>query len=60
MTDPAFAIKQKVENLLALQIDTLRKLSSLTAAELDEYHSRSAKIAGLRDSRNQSLYRFVL
>lgn len=47
MTVPAFGIKQKVENLVALQIDTLRKQSSLTPAELDEYHSRSETISGL-------------
>ena len=47
MTEPAFAIKQKVESLVALQIDTLRKQSSLSAAELDQYHSRSETIAGL-------------
>lgn len=47
MTDPAFAIKQQVENLVALQIDALGRRSSLTPTELDEYHSRTEKIAGL-------------
>lgn len=47
MTDPAFGIKQKVANLVALQIDTLCKRSSLTPAELDQYHLRSETIAGL-------------
>jgi hypothetical protein len=39
MTDPAFAIKTEVSQLVDTQIDTLRKPSSLTASELDEYHS---------------------
>lgn len=30
MTDPAFAMKQQVENLVALQIDTLGRRYSLT------------------------------
>jgi hypothetical protein len=39
MTDPAFAIKNEVQQLVDVQIDTLRKPSSLTSFELNEYHS---------------------
>ena len=45
MTDPAFAIKNEVLQLVEIQIETLRKPSSLTSSDLDEYHSRSKKIA---------------
>ena len=44
MTDPAFAIKNTVQQLVDVQIDTLRKPSSLTSSELDEYRSRSERI----------------
>ena len=47
MTDPAFAIKNEVLQLVDVQIDTLRKPSSLTSFELDEYHSRSERITTL-------------
>ncbi len=47
MTDPAFAIKNEVLLLVDVQIDTLRKPSSLTPSELDEYHSRSERITRL-------------
>ena len=47
MTDPAFAIKNQVARLVEIQIDMLRKQSSLTTSELDEYHSRSEEISGL-------------
>ena len=47
MTDPAFAIKNEVQLLIDFQIDTLRKQSSLSSLELDEYHSRSEKITAL-------------
>lgn len=47
MTNPAFAIKREVLQLVDVQIDTLRKLSSLTPSELDEYHSRSEQITRL-------------
>ena len=47
MTDPAFGIKHQVEHLVAIQIDTLRKQSSLTSEDLDEYHSRSETITAL-------------
>lgn len=36
MTDPAFAIKHEVEHLIAIQIGTLGKPSSLTSSDLDE------------------------
>jgi hypothetical protein len=41
MTDPAFAIKNEVQRLVEVQIDTPGKQSSLTLSELDEYHLRS-------------------
>jgi len=44
MTDPAFAIKNTVQQLVDVQIDTLRKPSSLTSSEVDEYRSRSERI----------------
>ncbi len=47
MTDPALAIKNQAQQLVDVQIDTLRKSSSLTLSELDEYHSRSERIAAL-------------
>ncbi len=47
MTDPAIAIKNEVLLLVDVQIDTLRKPSSLTPSELDEYHSRSERITRL-------------
>ena len=47
MTDPAFAIKNQVQQLVAVQIETLRKPSSLTSSELDEYRSRSERISAL-------------
>jgi hypothetical protein len=47
MTDPAFAIKHEVQSLIEIQIDTLRKQSSLTSSDLDDYHSRAEKIAAL-------------
>jgi hypothetical protein len=45
MTDPAFAIKHEALQLVEIQIETLRKPSSLTSSDLDEYHSRSKKNA---------------
>ena len=45
MTDPAFAIKHEVLQLVEIQIETLRKPSALTSSDLDEYRSRSKKIA---------------
>jgi len=47
MTDPAFPIKNEVQRLVEVQIDTLRKPSSLTSSELSEYHSRSERIVTL-------------
>jgi len=47
MTDPAFAIKNQVQRLVDVQIDTLRKPSPLTSSELDEYRSRSERITTL-------------
>ena len=47
MTDPAFPIKSEVQQLVDVQIDTLRKPSSLTSLELNEYHSRSKRITTL-------------
>ena len=47
MTDPAFAIKNEVQRLVEVQIDTLQKRSSLTLSDLDEYHLRSGRIAEL-------------
>ena len=47
MTDPAFAIKNEVQQLITMQIETLQKRASLTCSELDEYHSRSEEIAAL-------------
>jgi hypothetical protein len=44
MTDPAFPIKNEVQRLVDVQIDTLRRPSSLTSFELNEYHSRSERI----------------
>jgi hypothetical protein len=47
MTDPAFPIKNEVQQLVDVQIDTLRKPSSLTSFEPNEYHSRSKRITTL-------------
>jgi len=47
MPEPAFAIKNQVQQLVDVQIDTLRKPSPLTSSELDEYPSRSERISAL-------------
>ena len=47
MTDRAFPIKNEVQRLVEVQIDTLRKPSQLTSSELDEYHLRSERITTL-------------
>ena len=47
MTDPAFAIKRQVESLVTIQIETLRKQSSLSSSDLDDYHLRSEQISAL-------------
>lgn len=41
MTDPALASEHEVEHLVAIQIETLGKPSSLTSSDLGEYQSRS-------------------
>jgi hypothetical protein len=47
MTDPAPAIRHEVQELIQLQIDTLKLESSLTPSQLWEYHSRSQRINAL-------------
>jgi|HubBroStandDraft_6_1064221.scaffolds.fasta_scaffold04280_9 hypothetical protein len=47
MTDPAFAIKNEVHQLVEVQIDKLRKPSSLNSSDLDQYRSRSGRIITL-------------
>ena len=47
VTDPASGIRHEVQQLIQLQIDTLRLESSLTSAQLWEYHSRSKRITAL-------------
>ncbi len=44
MTNPAFAIKLEVSQLVELQIETLRQESALTSAELLDYRMRAEKI----------------
>jgi hypothetical protein len=47
ITDPASAIKREVLQLIDLQIETLRRDSSLNSAELIDYKARSEKICTL-------------
>jgi hypothetical protein len=47
VTDSTSDITQKVQQLIQLQIDTLRLESSLTSSQLWEYHSRSQRITTL-------------
>ena len=47
VTDPASGIRHEVQQLIQLQIDTLRLESSLTSFQLWEYHSRSQRITAL-------------
>ena len=47
VTDPASGIRHEVQQLIRLQVDTLRLESSLTSAQLWEYHSRSQRITTL-------------
>ena len=47
VTDPASGIRHEVQQLVQLQIDTLRLESSLTSSQLREYHSRSQRITAL-------------
>ena len=44
VTDPVSGIRHEVQQLIQQQIDTLRLESSLTSAQLWEYHSRSKRI----------------
>jgi hypothetical protein len=54
MTDPAVAIKDQINNLIQMQIFTLRKSSSIVPAELVEYHERSVKISVLFSELDRS------
>jgi hypothetical protein len=47
VTDPASGIRHEVQQLIQLQIDTLRLKSSLTSSQLWEYHSRFQRITAL-------------
>jgi hypothetical protein len=47
LTDPASGIRHEVQQLIQLQIDTLRLECSLTSSQLWEYHSRARKITTL-------------
>ena len=47
LTYPASGIRYEVQELIQLQIDTLRLESSLTSSQLWEYHSRAHKITTL-------------
>ena len=47
MTHPVFAIKNEVQQLVDIQMDTLRKPALLTSSELDEYRSRSERITAV-------------
>jgi hypothetical protein len=53
VTDPASGISHEVQQLVQLQIDTLRLESSLTSSQLWEYHSRSQRIAALYKELDQ-------
>lgn len=46
-TDPAYAIKREVHQLIDLQIETLRQESSLDLSQLVDYKARSEKIRKL-------------
>ena len=47
VTDPASGIRHEVQQLIQLQIETLRLESSLTSSQLWEYHSRAHRITTL-------------
>ena len=47
VTDLVCGIRHEVQQLIQLQIDTLRLESSLTPSELWDYHSRSQRITAL-------------
>ncbi len=45
--DPASAIKREVFELIALQIETLRREGRLTESDLERYRARSGEISRL-------------
>jgi hypothetical protein len=47
ITDPASAIKREVLQLIDLQIETLKRQSSLDSAQLLDYQERSKQIRTL-------------
>jgi hypothetical protein len=47
LTYPASGIRYEVQELIQLQIDTLRLESSLTSSQLWEYRSRARRITTL-------------
>jgi hypothetical protein len=51
VTDPASGIRHEVQQLIQLQIDTLRLESSLTSSQLWEYRSRFVAFARRSSSR---------
>jgi hypothetical protein len=53
MTDPAYAIKREVHQLVDLQIETLRQPSNLTTSDLVDYRVRSKKITLLYHELDQ-------
>ena len=53
VTDPASGIRHEVQQLIQLQIDTMRLESSLTSSQLWEYHSRSQRITALYRNLDQ-------
>lgn len=44
MTNPAVAIKNEVQQLIEVQIQTFKQPASLSASQLNEYQHRSKKI----------------
>jgi hypothetical protein len=63
-TDPAYAIKLEVHQLIDLQIQMLRQESSLDSSQLLDYKSRSEKIRNLygeldRIGRTKVEYKFA-
>ena len=53
MTDPSSAIKREVQQLIDLQIETLRQPACLTTSDLLDYQVRSKKIAVLYQELDQ-------
>lgn len=47
MTGPASTIKRQIDDLIELQIITLKRSSSLSPSELTDYHARYARISRL-------------